>query len=117
MAAFIPFFSNPSFRYVFNKTIDTVPATVIFMSAGMFVIAAGLNFFLFSKREKFVANAVDVARRNKVEQSEDATRNKVEQSEESEKTVEDQVKNKPDEAKSTNLTREVSAETRLDFPT
>ena len=53
LSAFIPFAANPLFRMIYNASLETTPAAVMFLAASIMILTAMGNFFIFTKRNWF----------------------------------------------------------------
>ena len=50
LAAICPMIFNPVSRMIYNKSLETFPATVILICASLMLLATVLNFFLYTQR-------------------------------------------------------------------
>ena len=53
---FVPLLSNPAFRQLYNKTLESFPGAEIVMSACAFYITALINSYLFAQRDRIYNN-------------------------------------------------------------
>ena len=50
LGAVCPMIFNPVSRMIYNKSLETFPATVILICASLMLLATVLNFFLYTQR-------------------------------------------------------------------
>ena len=50
LAAIVPMISNGVVRTVYNLTLDSFPAAEIFVTAGVLLLAGGLNFLIYTQK-------------------------------------------------------------------
>ena len=53
---FVPLLSNPAFRQLYNKTLESFPGAEIVMSASAFYITALINSYLYAQRDRIYNN-------------------------------------------------------------
>ena len=49
---FVPLLSNPAFRQLYNKTLESFPGAEIMMSACAFYMTALINSYLYTQRDR-----------------------------------------------------------------
>ena len=49
---FVPLLSNPAFRQLYNKTLESFPGAEIVMSACAFYMTALINSYLYAQRDR-----------------------------------------------------------------
>ena len=49
---FVPLLSNPAFRQLYNKTLESFPGAEIVMSACVFYMTALINSYLYTQRDR-----------------------------------------------------------------
>ena len=59
LAAIIPMISNGVLRTVYNLTLDNFPAAEIIVTAGVLLLAAGLNFLIYTQKWRMDAFILD----------------------------------------------------------
>ena len=53
---FVPLLSNPAFRQLYNKTLESFPGAEIVMSACAFYMTALINSYLYAQRDRIYNN-------------------------------------------------------------
>ena len=54
LAALAPLVSNPSFRFLYDATIDTFPSAFLLLEAAVVTLLVYLNFFVYTQRGKML---------------------------------------------------------------
>ena len=56
LAGLAPLVSNPSFRYLYDATLDTFPSAFLLLEAAVVTLLVYLNFYVFTQRRKMLVD-------------------------------------------------------------